>query len=146
MGRHLIAVLIFLCATSAQGQPVNPNDARAVRQVIEAQLDAFRRDDAKGAFSYATASIRSMFETPDNFLRMVKSQYPMVYRPAGVAFGEVRVIDGQLTQTVVFTDSENQRWLALYPMERLADGKTWRIDGCIVERVEPPKRSRGYSS
>ena len=136
----------MLWAVAAHGQTINPDDARAVRAVIEAQLDAFKRDDAKGAFSYATPSIRSMFETPDNFLRMVKAQYPMVYRPTGVAFGEARMIDGQLTQTVVFTDSENQRWLALYPMERLTDGKTWRIDGCIVELVEPPKRSRGYSS
>lgn len=142
------AVLAFamLCAVPGQAQTISPDDARAVRAVIEAQLDAFKRDDAKRAFSYATASIRSMFENPDNFLRMVKAQYPMVYRPANVAFGEVRMIDGQLTQTVVFTDSENQRWLALYPMQRLPDGKTWRIDGCIVELVEPPKRSRGYNS
>jgi len=146
MGRHLIAAAICLCGISAQAQSVNPDDARAVRAVIEAQLEAFKRDDAKGAFSYATPSIRSMFENPENFLRMVKAQYPMVYRPASFAFGEARMIDGQLTQTVVFTDTENQRWLALYPMQRLPDGKTWRIDGCIVELVEPPKRSRGYSS
>ena len=144
--RTLLFGLAMLGAIGAQAQGINPDDARAARAVIEAQLDAFKRDDAKRAFSYATSSIRSMFESPDNFLRMVKSQYPMVYRPAGVAFGEARMIDGQLTQSVVFTDSENQHWLALYPMQRLADGNTWRIDGCIVELVEPPKRSRGYSS
>ena len=71
--------------------------------------------------------------------------YAVVYRPASVAFGEVRIIDGQPTQMVVFTDAEAQRWLALYPMQRQGDG-SWKIDGCIIERVEPPKRSRGYSS
>lgn len=145
MGRNLIAAVMFACAVGAHAQPVNPEDARAVRAVIEDQLDAFKRDDAVRAFSLATPGIRSLFDTPQNFMQMVRSQYPMVYRPANVTFGEARVIDGQLTQAVVFTDAENQRWLALYPMERLADGSTWRIDGCIVE-LEPPRRSRGYKS
>ncbi len=34
-----------------------PEEARAVRAVIEAQLDAFRHDDAARAFSYATDDI-----------------------------------------------------------------------------------------
>jgi hypothetical protein len=144
MGRNLAAALLLACALGAHAQAVKPEDAQAVRQVIEAQLDAFRKGDAVRAFSYATPVIRSMFETPDNFMRMVQSQYPMVYRPASVTFGEARVIDGQLTQMVVFTDAEANRWLALYPMQ--ADGATWRIDGCLVELVEPPKRPRGYSS
>lgn len=146
MGRYLIAAVLLACALGAHAQAVKPEDAKAARAVIQAQLDAFKRDDAQRAFSYATASIRDMFQTPQNFLQMVRSQYPMVYRPASVTFGEARVIDGQLTQTVVFIDAENQRWLALYPMQQMADGKTWRIDGCIVERVEPSKRSRGYNS
>jgi hypothetical protein len=138
--------VLAMAALPALAQPVAPQDARAVRAVIEAQLDAFKRDDAVRAFSYATAGIRSLFGTPENFLQMVRAEYPAVYRPKSVNFGEARVIDGQLTQTVVFTDAQNQRWLALYPMERLVDGTTWRIDGCILERIEAPKRSRGYSS
>lgn len=142
--RWALAVMLAL-AQPAVAQSVAPDDARAVRTVIQAQLDAFKRDDAKRAFSYASPSIRSMFDTPENFMNMVRSQYAVVYRPASVAFGEARVIDGQLTQMVVFTDTEAQRWLALYPMQRQPDG-TWTIDGCIIERVEPPKRSRGYNS
>jgi hypothetical protein len=138
--------MVAMLALPALAQPLAPQDAREVRKVIEAQLDAFKRDDAVRAFSYATAGIRSIFETPENFLQMVRAQYPVVYRPKSVDFGEARVIDGQLTQTVVFTDAQNRRWLALYPMERLVDGTTWRIDGCILERIEAPKRSRGYSS
>jgi hypothetical protein len=144
MGRNLAAALLLACAIGAHGQVVKPEDAQAVRQVIEAQLDAFKRDDAVRAFSYATPNIRYMFQTPENFVEMVRLQYPMVYRPASVAFGEARVIDGQLTQMVVFTDAQANRWLALYPME--VDGTTWRIDGCLVELLEPPKRPRGYSS
>lgn len=136
---------MLACALGAQAQAVKPDDARAVRAVIEAQLDAFKRDDAVQAFSYATPNIRAMFQTPENFVAMVRSQYPMVYRPASVSFGNAQVIDGQLTQIVVFTDADSQHWLALYPMERLADGKTWGIDGCLVERVDP-RRSRQYRS
>ena len=131
MGRNLAAAVLLACALGANAQAVKPEDARAVRQVIEAQLDAFKRDDAARAFSYATPNIRYMFQTPENFAAMVRSQYPMVYRPASVDFREARVIDGQLTQVVVFTDAQANRWLALYPME--VDGATWRIDGCLVE-------------
>jgi len=143
--KNVLMGLAMLCAIAAQAQTIDADDARAVRAVIEAQLDAFKRDDAARAFSYASPGIRGMFDTPENFLQMVKSQYAVVYRPASVAFGEVRIIDGQPTQMVVFTDAEAQRWLALYPMQRQGDG-SWKIDGCIIERVEPPKRSRGYSS
>ena len=132
---RLVWAAMLALAQPAFAQSVAPEDARAVRAVIEAQLDAFKRDDAARAFSFASPGIRSMFDTPVNFMQMVRSQYAVVYRPASVTFGEARVLEGQLTQMVVFTDAQAQRWLALYPMERQPDG-SWRIDGCILERAE----------
>ena len=61
-------------------------DARQVRAIVEAQLDAFARDDAVRAFSYAAPSIRSMFGDAERFMEMVRRSYPLVYRPASVAF------------------------------------------------------------
>ena len=144
MGRGLIAGLLLVCAIGAQAQTVTPEDARAVRAVIEAQLDAFKRDDAARAFSYATPGIREMFGTPENFVAMVRDQYAVVYRPASVDFGKADVVDGEVVQIVVFTDREGLAWLALYPMERQADG-AWRINGCMIEplraKPKPPLRS-----
>lgn len=130
--------LVLAAPLLLQAQTVTPEDARAVRAVIEAQLDAFRKDDAARAFSYATPSIRTMFGTPEDFMEMVRTQYAVVYRPASVAFGRVDFLDGEPTQIVVFTDGESRHWLALYPMQRQPDG-TWRINGCYLERLVQKK-------
>jgi len=65
-----IALALSPLAAPAQ-EAVSPADAQAVRAVIEAQLDAFRRDDAARAFSLATPGIRGTFGTAENFLAMV---------------------------------------------------------------------------
>lgn len=129
MRRALCAFILAFLPLVAAAQPVAPADARAVRQVIEAQLDAFRRDDAARAFSYATSGIRATFGTPENFMTMVRTQYPVVYRPRGVVFEVPILVGGDLVQPVRFVDAEGRAWLALYPMQREADG-AWRIDGC----------------
>src|SRR3954453_17448480 len=49
----LILGLAFGAVVRAFAQPVSEADARAARTVVSAQLDAFAKDDAKRAFSYA---------------------------------------------------------------------------------------------
>src|SRR6266568_3695810 len=72
MTRFLGALLLAFAAHSAPAQDaVPPEDARAVRAVIEAQLDAFRRDDAARAFSLATPGIRATFGDAETFMEMV---------------------------------------------------------------------------
>ena len=127
----LLAVAPLLVA--AQGA-VSPEDARAVREVIEAQIDAFRKDDAARAFALATPGIREKFGSPENFMDMVRSSYAVVYRPASVAFGAPVAIDDQIVQPVRMTDAEGRAWLAVYPMQRQPDG-SWRTNGCQLGRL-----------
>ena len=62
MRRFLVALLAVLAPLAATAQSVLPEaDVRALREVIEAQLDAFRKDDAPRAFSFATDGIRQTF-------------------------------------------------------------------------------------
>jgi len=105
-----------------------------VREVIEAQIDAFRRDDAALAFSLATPSIRQTFGSPENFMDMVRSSYAVVYRPTSVAFEAPVAIDGEIVQPVRMTDAEGRAWLAIYPMQRQPDG-SWRTNGCQLGRL-----------
>ena len=116
----------------AAAEPVAAGDAKAVRAVVEAQLDAFAADDAKRAFSYAAPSIREMFGTPDQFMAMVKGGYPVVYRPASITFLQPAWTQGQLVQGVHLTDASGALWIAIYRLERQAD-KSWRISGCEVQ-------------
>ena len=133
---HSLCALLRVAApllVAAQGA-VSTEDARAVRQVIEAQLDAFREDDAARAFSLATPGIRQTFGSPENFIDMVRSSYAVVYRPTSVAFEAPVAIDGQVVQPVRMTDAEGRAWLAIYPMQRQPDG-SWRTNGCRLGRL-----------
>jgi hypothetical protein len=134
----LLAAAVATSATataSAQAQAaVTQGDARAIRAVIEAQLDAFGKDDGARAFSLATAGIRDIFGTPENFMAMVRKSYPVVYRPKSVLFEAPVLVEGQVMQPVRMTDAEGHGWIALYPMQRQPDG-SWRTNGCQLGRL-----------
>lgn len=125
------AIFAALMALPSHADPVSPTDTKAVRIVVEAQLDAFAVDDAKRAFSYAAPALREMFGTPERFMAMVRGGYPVVYRPASVTFLNPEWVQGQLVQGVHLTDSSGALWLATYRLERQRD-KSWRISGCEV--------------
>src|ERR1041384_5187484 len=106
-----IALLLFCRGPSVgYGQSVPAADARAVRAVIEAQLEAFRRDDAPRAFSYAAPGIRESFGTPEKFMAMVREQYAVVYRPRSVSFEEPLMAGEDLVQPVRMTDGSGHAW------------------------------------
>ena len=131
----LLVVLAFApLAASAQAVPISDADAKAVRRVIEAQLDAFRHDDAKRAFSYAAAGIRDMFGSAESFLEMVRTSYAVVYRPRNVVFEPPERVGADVVQPVIMTDADGRGWIALYPMRREKDG-SWRINGCSLGRL-----------
>ena len=133
--RPLFAIVISVASLAAAAQAAIPAaDARAVREVIEAQLDAFRKDDAARAFSLAAPGIRETFGSADRFMEMVRSSYAVVYRPASVVFDAPVDIDGLVVQPVRLVDAQGRAWIALYPMERQPDG-SWRTNGCQLSRV-----------
>ena len=136
MRRALIAtaLVLALAPALAGAQTVPAADARAVRAVIEAQLEAFRRDDAPRAFSYATPGVRDSFGTPEKFMAMVREQYAVVYGPRSVSFEEPVIVGEDLVQPVRMTDGYGHAWMAIYPMAKQPDG-SWRINGCHLARL-----------
>ena len=117
--------------THAVAAPFTAADAVAVRAVVEAQLAAFAADDAARAFSFAAPNVRQAMGTPDGFLAMVQRGYPVVYRPASVAFLKPNGKNDDVIQRVQMTDAEGESWLAIYSLQRQKN-KTWRITGCSV--------------
>ena len=135
MMRSFLLALCFLGASaSADAADVSTADAAAIRAVVSQQLDAFARDDARRAFGLATNGIRARFGTAEAFLAMVRADYPVVYRPRQVEFEKPVVIEGEIMQPVRMTDADGAAWMALYPMQRQANG-TWRINGCQLARL-----------
>ncbi len=127
----LLAFICFLSATQASAAEVTAAQAKQKQAVIQAQLNAFAVDDAKRAFSFAAPNVREVFGTPDRFMEMVRSGYPVVYRPAAVAFFKPQALEGSFIQRVQLTDADGGVWLATYQLERQRD-KSWRISGCEV--------------
>jgi ketosteroid isomerase-like protein len=135
---RFLLLAAVLAATPAIAQTLSGLPAaekQAIRSVVEAQLGAFRADDGERAFGYASPNIRGIFRSADNFMAMVRNGYQPVYRPREVRFGDLVDLDGALIQKVYVTGPDGRRALALYVMERQADG-SWRINGCMLAEPE----------
>ncbi len=130
-----IAVMLWAVSAAAQTATVSAADEARIRAVVADQLAAFQRDDANAAFAFASPSIPQMFQTPGNFMQMVKTGYAPVYRPRKVEFRDLVDAEGIPVQRVYLVGPDGVPVIALYPMERQADGD-WRIDGCTLVRAD----------
>jgi len=129
----LLGVLFGLAvAAAAQTPPVSADDCTAIREVIQGQVDAFRRDDGDAAFGYASPAIRGLFGQPEAFMDMVRQGYQPVYRPQVFEFREIVTLHGLVTQKVHVVGPDGRPVTAYYPMTHLPDG-SWRIDGCYLQ-------------
>jgi hypothetical protein len=127
--------LLLACAGAAGAQEaaMSRADTSAIETVIRGQLAAFAADDAPKAFSFAAPGIRRSFGTAENFMEMVRTGYPVVYRPAAVVFLKPETDGHEVLQPVQMTDKEGQLWVALYVMQRQTGGK-WLTGGCRLVR------------
>ena len=112
-------------------EALSAKDEKAVQAVVQSQLAAFSKDDADKAFSYAAPELRKTIGSSSAFMAMVKNSYPVVYRPASVAFLKPEGSGDDVIQRVQMLDASGTSWLAVYSLQRQKD-KTWRISGCAV--------------
>jgi len=131
----MLATLAAIAAPLRAAEDVTPADAKAVRALIEAQLAAFASDDADRAFSFAAPAIQTQFGSAERFLAMVRQSYPVVYRPASVAFLQPEWIDGKLIQRVQMADAAGAPWMVVYELARQSD-RSWRIAACVAGRAQ----------
>ena len=131
--RFFLLVILASAALlgSAARAAVSVEDAEAVQATVRAQLAAFVAEDADLAFSYAAPNIRSLFQTPERFMAMVRQGYPVVYRPAASLFLKAKALDAAVMQPVQLRDSSGKSWLAMYTLQRQADA-SWLISACVL--------------
>jgi uncharacterized protein DUF4864 len=122
----LLAALLCLADTARSA-----DDIAAAQSVIRAQEQAFSRDDATSAYSYAAPAIKQIFPNANIFMSMVQSGYAPVYRHGSFEFGEGRAEGDWIAQRVHIVDANGEGWEALYTLERQADG-TFKITGCTL--------------
>lgn len=127
--RVIIVLLLVLFAGAAPASAAD--DVAAAQSVISAQEQAFSRNDAAAAYSYAAPAIRQIFPQAELFLSMVQNAYPPVYSHRRFEFGEARTEGSRVAQRVHIIDANGDAWEALYTLEQQADG-SYKITGCSL--------------
>ncbi len=127
--RALVLLAAFLIGLASPAHAAD--DVAAAQSVIRSQAEAFGRDDAAAAYSYAAPAIQGMFHQAEIFMTMVQQGYAPVYRHKSFEFGEARVADGQIAQRVHIIDADGAPWEALYTLEQQPDGSL-KITGCSL--------------
>ena len=125
------ALAVLVSTVSLHAAAFSPAQEKSVRAVVEAQLAALARDDAVKAFSFAAPNVRQAVGSAAAFLAMVQRGYPVVYRPASVAFLKPEGKGDQAIQRVQMVDDNGDAWLAIYSLQLQKD-RSWRISGCQV--------------
>lgn len=140
MGQRNLGRLAFVLITAAcaPAWAFGEDERSAIRTVIDRQIEAFRRDDGAAAYAFATPWLQQVFPTQDAFMALVREGYRPVYRPRRYAFGEARETQAGLDQALEVQDEEGADWIAVYSLERQADG-SWKIAGCRL--VKAPGQS-----
>ena len=129
---RVLLVLLVIFGFSAPPRRSATADRAAVQSTIEQQLQAFLRDDAATAYSFAAPNIKPMFPTrghlhgdgPAGLSAGLPAAHPRVRRAEGDS-------PGYLKQTVDIVDAAGEFWTAVYTLRQDADG-TWKITGCYL--------------
>jgi Domain of unknown function (DUF4864) len=125
------AILLVTLLLALSSPAFAADDVATAQAVITSQAEAFSRDDAAAAYSYAAPAIHEMFPQADIFMSMVQNAYTPVYRHKSFEFGEARVAGDEVAQRVHIVDANGEAWEALYTLERQADG-SFKIIGCVL--------------
>jgi hypothetical protein len=125
----LVAILIGSAVLAHAG-----DDVAAGQSVIQSQEEAFGRDDAAAAYTFAAPGIHKLFPTPEIFMSMVRNGYAPVYRHRSFEFGEAKVLDGKIVQEVHIVDADGAAWDALYTLEPQPDGSL-KISACVLKKA-----------
>ena len=126
-----IAALLVVLSLACSSIPARADDVATAQGVIRAQEQAFVRDDATAAYSYAAPAVKQIFPAPDIFMSMVQNGYAPVYRHKSFEFGDSKTEGSSVAQGVHIIDADGEAWEALYTLEQQADG-SYKITGCSL--------------
>lgn len=131
----LLALVMAIAAAAADAtlRASKPEVKREVVAVIEAQLAAFRKQDAAKAYSYAAAALRAQRPLAA-FTAIVRENYPEIWANLRAEPGIVRDDGVRATVAVqVYSKTED----AAYDYTLVREKAGWRIAG-VVRRAPKP--------
>jgi hypothetical protein len=126
----LVLALTLLGPVASAGDA----DVAAAQSIINQQMRAFSSGRDSEAYGYASPTLRQIFPTVEAFMGMVKSGYPMVYRPRTFAFGTAEDNGNEIKQQVLLTGPDGKDYKALYTLQRQPDG-SWLISSVSLKEA-----------
>ena len=102
----------------------------AVRNTISSQIDAFKDNDVKKAYTFAAPNIQAQFPTPDIFGLMVRNGYPIIWKPRNYKFTTFKDLGNRCIQRVLFQSYNDSLESYDYILEK--DGNLWKIAGVLT--------------
>jgi hypothetical protein len=127
----LVAFWVSLSTLAFSPRALAGDDVANAQSVIREQEQAFGRDDAASAYSYAAPPIHEIFPNAGVFMDMVQRGYGPVYRHKSFEFGEAKAEGGIIAQRVHIIDANGEAWEALYTLQAQPDGSL-KITGCSL--------------
>jgi hypothetical protein len=121
-------------AAFALGQPtldVRHDPSSVIRQLIEQQLQAIRKDDAELAFSYTSPVIRQTFRDAASFMALLAKEYEPLKKWQAVTFLEMRTYDDHYLQRIKVTDKNGNVSIANYAVIKNETGE-WFVGGMAM--------------
>ncbi|WP_131116921.1 DUF4864 domain-containing protein [Lichenihabitans psoromatis] len=125
---------ISLASWQARAADLDAATQATLRSIITQQINAFGRDDADAAESFAAPGIRSKFPNAKDFNAMVHQSYAPLIHPRSTHFDEAGQTALGPLQKVTIVDADGGVWTAVYTFEQV-DGM-WRITGCALVKEQ----------
>ena len=103
---------------------------KEVQETISSQIDAFKQNDFKRAYTFAAPNIQAQFPSPEVFGLMVRNGYPVIWRPKSFKFTEFKDLGNRCIQRVLFQSYHGSLEYYDYILEKNDD--VWKIAGVLT--------------
>ena len=127
----ILLIVTFLSISSlAKSEISYEKEFSETQSIIESQIQAFLDENAELAYSYAAPLIKMKFNSPQDFMYMVRNYYEPVYNPKQFQFLDAKYFEGAIFHQLQVISQKNESFLATYSL--IQDEGKWKISGCAV--------------
>ena len=101
-----------------------------VHHTISSQIEAFKKNDVKEAYTFAAPDIQAQFPNPDTFGLMVRNGYPIIWKPKSFKFVKFKDLGNKCIQRVLFKSYGGSLETYDYILEK--NNNLWKIAGVLA--------------
>lgn len=122
-------------SASNSATAISKGDRTAIQSVITTQIKALQAEDMDAAFALSAPDVRRQFGNANAFADMIREDYEPLLKHYSRTFLEITVEEEEVIQPVRIVNRDGTVVLALFGMERQADGE-WKVYGCRITQTE----------